>query len=343
MTADYPLYHLRDLMYRHGRYFELDIPELTIDHSSSVGFVGPNGCGKSTLLRLLAFIEMPQEGHIYFNGTDMGRNNTNAAKQEVTMLLQEPYLLKRSIFENVAFGLKVRNDRKEIKRRVYDVMELVGISPKIFARRKWYELSGGEAQRIALASRLILKPRVLILDEPTASVDQESASLIKQAITECRNQFGMSLVIASHDRVWLNSVTDMVKRIHEGRIAGTGTENLIPGPWEETREGLYVKKLTDGQVVHATKPARIDSTGILNPSDIVISLTRRDDISAQNILRGFVSQMTIEKDSDNVLIDVEVSGIQLLCRLTKPGVEKLHLIPGKEVWAFFKASSVSWY
>lgn len=343
MTSDYPLYFLHDIRYRYGRYFELDIPELTLNHASSVGFVGANGCGKSTLLRLLAFIEMPHEGQIYFNGTDMGRNNNGVRKQEVTMLLQEPYLLKRSVFENVAFGLNIRKDRKKLKNRVYDVMELVGIAPKDFARRKWYELSGGEAQRIALASRLILKPRVLILDEPTASVDQESAFLIKQAITECRNQFGMSLVIASHDRVWLNSVTDTVKRIHEGRIVGTGSENLIPGPWEEKKEGLFVKMLTDGQAVNATKPPRFDSAGILNPSDIVISLTRRDDISAQNMLRGFVSQMTIEKDSENVLVDVEVAGLPLLCRLTKPGVEKLQLIPGKEVWALFKASSVNWY
>jgi tungstate transport system ATP-binding protein len=343
MTSEYPLYLLRDLKYRYGRYFELDMAELTIDHGSSVGFVGANGCGKTTLLRLLAFIEMPHEGQIYFNGKDMGRNNNSVTKQEVTMLLQEPYLLKRSVFENVAFGLKVRDDRKKLKERVYDVMKLVGLAPKDFARRKWYELSGGEAQRIALASRLILKPRVLILDEPTASVDQESAFLIKQAITECRSQFGMSLVIASHDRVWLNSVTDTIQRIHEGRIVGTGSENLIPGPWEEKKEGLFVKTLTDGQSVHATKPFRVDSAGILNPSDIAISLTRQDDISAQNMLRGFVSQMTIEKDSENVLVDVEVAGLSLLCRLTKPGVEKLQLIPGKEVWAFFKASSVNWY
>jgi tungstate transport system ATP-binding protein len=343
MTSEYPLYHLRDLRYRYGRYFELDIPELTIDHASSVGFVGPNGCGKSTLLRLLAFIETPHQGRISFNGTDMERNNNSATKQEVTMLLQEPYLLKRSVFENVAFGLKVRNDRKELKRRVYEVMELVGLAPKQFARRKWYELSGGEAQRIALASRLILKPRVLILDEPTASVDQESAFLIKHAITECRDQFGMSLVIASHDRVWLNSVTDTVKRIHEGRIVGTGSENLISGPWEEKKEGLFVKTLIDGQAVYATKPPRFDSAGILSPSDIVISLTRREDISAQNMLRGFVSQMTIEKDSENVLVNVEVAGLTLLCRLTKPAVEKLQLIPGKKVWGLFKASSVNWY
>jgi tungstate transport system ATP-binding protein len=342
MTSEYPLYLLRDLKYRYGQYFELDMPELTIDHGSSIGFVGANGCGKSTLLRLLAFIEMPQEGTIYFDGTDITKNN-GAFKRDVTMLLQEPYLLKRSVFENVAFGLKVRDDRKKIKERVYDVMELVGLVPKEFVRRKWHELSGGEAQRIALASRLILKPRVLILDEPTASVDQQSAFLIKQAITECRNQFGMSLIIASHDRVWLNSVTDSVKRIHEGRIVGMGSENIIPGPWKEKKEGLFVKTLADGQAVHATKPPLVESAGIVNPSDIVISLTKQNNISAQNMLRGIVSQMTIEKDSVNVLIDVDVAGLSLLCRLTKPGVEKLQLIPGKEVWALFKASSVNWY
>ncbi|MDD5722954.1 MAG: ATP-binding cassette domain-containing protein [Syntrophales bacterium] len=340
--AMHPLYQINNLKYRYGQHFELDVPDLTIEQGSSIGFAGSNGSGKSTLLRLLAFIDLPEEGDIRFDGALVAKNN-GGSKRDVTMLLQEPYLLKRSVFENVAFGLKVRNDRKDIKSRVYGAMELVGMFPGEFARRRWHELSGGEAQRIALASRLILRPKVLILDEPTASVDQQSARLIKEAIIECRSRFGMSLIIASHDRVWLNSATDMVKRMHEGRIVGTGAENVLSGPWNDEGNGLYAKRLADGQTLFVTKPPQVTAAGVVNPSDIVISVFEPDGISTRNILHGIVTHMTMERDSGDILIEVDAGGLSLLSRLTPSAVQGLQLVPGKEVWALFKASAVDWY
>jgi len=337
-----PLYQVTNLKYRYGEHFQLDVPELTIEQGASIGFAGSNGSGKTTLLRLLAFIEPPEEGEIRFEGEVM-TGNGGGPKRDVTMLLQEPYLLKRSVFENVAFGLRIRDDRKDFRKRVCGAMELVGLSPKEFARRRWHELSGGEAQRIALASRLVLRPKVLILDEPTASVDQQSARLIKEAIIECRRQFGMSLIIASHDRVWLNSATDTVKRMHEGRIVGTGAENVLAGPWNSAENGLYIKELPGGQVLFVTKPPRADAAGVVNPSDIVISVTQPDGISTRNILRGIVTHMAMERDSGDILVEVDTGDISLLSRLTPSAVQALHLVPGKEVWALFKASAVDWY
>jgi tungstate transport system ATP-binding protein len=342
MMPKSPLYQIRNLKYRYGEHFELDVPELTIEQGSSIGFAGSNGSGKSTLLRILAFIELPAEGDIWFNGEVMTKNNSGP-KRDVTMLLQEPYLLKRSVFENVAFGLRIRSDREDLKARVYTAMELVGISPKEFARRRWHQLSGGEAQRIALASRLVLQPKVLILDEPTASVDKVSAQLIKEAIVECRSRFGMSLIIASHDMVWVNSVTDTVKRMHEGRIVGTGTGNILSGPWDNTENGLYTKRLADGQALYVTKPPHTAAAGMVNPSDIVVSVLKPDGISTRNILHGIVTHMTMEKDSGEILVEVDVGGLSLLSRLTSSAVQNLHLVPGKEVWALFKASAVEWY
>lgn len=337
-----PLYQITNLKYRYGEHFELDVPELTIEQGASVGFAGSNGSGKTTLLRLLAFIEPPEEGEIRFDGAAM-TNNNGGTKRDVTMLLQEPYLLKRSVFENVAFGLKIRDDRKDLKKRVHAAMELVGMSPGAFARRRWHELSGGEAQRIALASRLVLEPKVLILDEPTASVDQESARLIKEAIIECRGRFGMSLIIASHDRVWLNSATDAVRRMHGGRIVGTGAENVLAGPWHDEGNGLYAKRLADGQGIFVTHPPHSNAAGVVNPSEIVISVIEPEGISTRNILRGIVTNMAMERDSGDILIEVDAGGLSLLSRLTPSAVQSLNLVPGKEVWALFKASAVDWY
>jgi tungstate transport system ATP-binding protein len=96
----------------------------------------------------------------------------------------------------------------------------LGLDPDTFARRQWDELSGGEAQRVALAARLVLNPRVLLLDEPTASVDARSSELIRSASLRARNDWGTTLVIASHDREWLYDVCDEVLHLFKGVPAG---------------------------------------------------------------------------------------------------------------------------
>ncbi len=341
MTWMHPLYQITNLKYRYGEHFELNVQTLNIEHGTSIGFAGSNGSGKSTLLRLLAFVETPESGEIRFDGSVRTKNGSGL-KRDITMLLQEPYLLKRSVFENVAFGLKVRDDRKNLKGKVHGAMELVGLPPGEFARRRWNELSGGEAQRIALASRLVLRPKVLILDEPTASVDHQSARLIKEAILECRSRFGMSLIIASHDRVWLNSATDTVKRMHDGRIVGTGVENILSGPWNGGENGLYSKKLAQGNTLFVTKPPNDTATGVVNPSDIAVSVIEPEGISTRNILRGIVTSMKMDRDSGDILVEVDTGDISLLSRLTPAAVRILNLVPGKNVWALFKASAVDW-
>jgi tungstate transport system ATP-binding protein len=95
---------------------------------------------------------------------------------------------------------------------------MVGLAPGRFARRSWRELSGGEAQRVALAARLALKPRVLLLDEPTNNLDQESATRIKDAALAARDAWGATLVVVSHDLSWLTTVADRMVVLADGRI-----------------------------------------------------------------------------------------------------------------------------
>jgi tungstate transport system ATP-binding protein len=337
-----PLYRLQNLKYRYDYRFLLHVPDYSIIKGSAIGLVGPNGGGKSTLLKLLAFLELPHEGIIYYNGTKADNNNTELQKN-VTILLQEPYLLKRSVFENVAYGLKVRHEKNNIKDNVYHALGLVGLPPKDFAKRRWHELSGGEAQRVALAARLILRPEVLILDEPTASVDKQSAVLIKEAINLLREKLDTTLIIASHDLVWLNSVTDKIEKVYDGRIIGYVTENLIEGPWNRDDNGLWKTTLSDGQKISAvTPPDNTNASALLNPSDIMISMKKPEEISAQNILTGTISHMSTENDSDKMIVAVDVADTHLLCRITHHAADLLKLLPGKNVSVIFKASAVHW-
>ena len=341
MKQNATAYVLKNIRHGYGQDFTLYVPDLTVEKGVSLGLVGPNGCGKSTLLRLLAFLEAPKSGEITFEDTSATEDH-GPLRKEVTLVLQEPYLLKKSVFDNVAYGLRIRGERSNIKERVHDALEWVGLSPDKFANRRWFELSGGEAQRVSVASRLILRPKVLLLDEPTASVDMHSAALIQKAILDIRSRWGTTLVIASHDLTWLNSITDEVLRIHNGRIVGSGTENVISGPWIFDGRDLWTKEIGNNNKIFAIKPPDEDSVAILHPEEIMIATEAPSAVSAQNILSGRITYMTTSRQKDKVQITVQTSALSLTCSVTHYAVNSLSLLPGKDVFVIFKATSLLW-
>ncbi|WP_461211304.1 ATP-binding cassette domain-containing protein [Desulfocurvus sp. DL9XJH121] len=212
------LYELRDIVQEYGGREVLRVPALDVPERGIMGLAGPNGSGKSTLLRLLAFLEAPAGGEVGFRGRALGVGD-EWARREVTLMTQEPYLLRRGVAANVGYGLKVRGVRgEEARGRVESALDMVGLPPELFARRSWRELSGGEAQRVALAARLVLRPRVLLLDEPTASLDEESAERIHDAALTARERWGTTLVVVSHDAAWLERVCDVILRLSAGRM-----------------------------------------------------------------------------------------------------------------------------
>ena len=198
------LYEAHNLVQRYKGREALNVPHLAIGQGETVFLTGPNGCGKSTLLRLLAFLERPAGGVLRYAGAAEGR-------KEATLLLQDPYLLHMSVFNNVLLGLKFRNprvghapvhapDQSTGMRQIFEsCMKAAGFDdPWKFADRGPRELSGGERQRVALAARLALRPRVLLLDEPTANVDAASARALAVAIQTCKAN-GITVVCATHD------------------------------------------------------------------------------------------------------------------------------------------------
>lgn len=210
------LYHLENLTQVYGDRTVLEVDRLDIEIRTITGLIGPNGSGKSTLMRILAFLEKPATGRVTFQGQPLSQVALDLRRQ-VTMLSQEPYLLKRSVQANVSYGLKLRGI-SDTRQQVNRALEKVGLDPTRFSQRSWRELSGGEAQRVALAARLILKPKVLLLDEPTASVDRESSDLILQAALDARNRWGTTLIIISHQLTWLRQIADRILSMDYGRL-----------------------------------------------------------------------------------------------------------------------------
>jgi len=211
------LYELRGVVRRYDGREVLNIPELDVPAGIILGLAGPNGGGKSTLMRLLAFLEVPDEGDIrYADRSSLGREYE--LRGEVTVFPQEPYLLKRTVRANVGYGLSIRNT-PDIPARVAEALTLVGLDPVRFAGRQWTQLSGGEVKRVALAARLALRPRVLLLDEPTANLDRDSAELVRRAACEARKSWGTTLVISGHDHPWLQAICDDIQWLRDGRLA----------------------------------------------------------------------------------------------------------------------------
>ena len=194
-----PLYVCRNLVQRYEGREVLRLPELTVDEGEVLALTGPNGCGKSTLLRLLAFLERPASGWLHYAGGEDPR-------QEVTLLLQDAYLLRASVFANVTLGLRLRRQRQGLHDIYEECMRAVGFAePGELAGRDRRALSGGERQRVALAARLALRPRVLLLDEPTSSVDARSGRAIVEAVRACVGR-GTTVICATHDRALMTAL-----------------------------------------------------------------------------------------------------------------------------------------
>lgn len=218
---------LEDIVLRHHGAFVLRDVRLHIPSGSVLGIAGPNGAGKSTLGRVLTGLLEPCAGRILVNGVPVA---PHALRGHSVFLDQEPYLLRRSVAANIAYGL----GRQASPARVQQALAQVGL-PSSMAERSWYELSGGEAKRVALAARLVRNPPVLVLDEPTANLDDAGIAAVEAVIRQRSGR--ATTVLISHDLHWLCTWTDHVEHVVAGALVGRGHITLLRGPWEPSAFG----------------------------------------------------------------------------------------------------------
>ena len=193
------MYRLQSIRKCYASNVALDIEELTIAEGRLYTLTGANGAGKSTLLSILAFLAPPTSGEIFYAGkrVDWDHGSVEEYRRKVTLLHQSPYLFGGSVHDNVAFGLKVRGiPGEEQRQRIDKALDVVGL--RGFRDRKARDLSGGEAQRVAMARALALKPEVLLLDEPLANIDRETTGLLETVIASLPAQ-GTTVVMTTHD------------------------------------------------------------------------------------------------------------------------------------------------
>jgi len=335
------IYQIERLTHAYNGNPVLRIDALTVRPASIIGIIGPNGSGKSTLLKLLAFIEKPASGRILFKGVP-AEPFAESVRFQVTLLTQEPYLMKRSVFNNIAYGLKLRGNGADVRERVMEALSWVGLEGDQFAGRRWNELSGGESQRVALAARLVLRPEVLLLDEPTASVDAASVQMIKDAVFKAKKEWGTSLVIASHDWPWLYEICDEVRHMFRGRFFGTCEQNILFGPWQPaSHNAFWGRQLSDGQIAEVPAPPSPDAVAVI-PSAPISILTEPKGTPAVCCLKGTVSRLIHEHRSGDIVATVLVGTTPFTARITRNAFRRSDLYPGREVFIEYKPCAVTW-
>ncbi len=206
---------------RFGSVVAVDDATLEIPAGSLVTLLGPSGCGKTTTLRMIAGLEWPTEGRVYIGDEDV--TALPAANRNVTMVFQAYALFPHlTVFENIAYGLRVsRRPEAEIRQRVEEVMELVGL--RGLGGRSPAQLSGGQQQRVALARALVMKPRVLLFDEPLSNLDAKLRKRVRADIRHLQQQLGITSVYVTHDQSEALAISDVVVVMHRGRIEQIGT------------------------------------------------------------------------------------------------------------------------
>lgn len=333
-----PVLRLHGVRHTYNGRTVLDIGDLEIPPGSITGLAGPNGSGKSTLLKILALAQRCSAGTVYFRNLPV-QPFAREARQRITLLPQETYLLRRSVFDNIAYGLKIRKEQCNLPAAVSSALDLVGL-PASFAGRHWHELSGGEAQRVALAARLALKPACLLLDEPTASVDMESARCIRRAVLLARREWGTTLLIASHHQAWLNDICDRLIFLYNGRILDCSYENVLLGPWSSFNDDLVVMTLTDGQLLYLQRPPLVASSAVFAPEALRLDGPKQD--GEEYSLSGLISGIFVDSQSGRPLVHVVCGDQRFVVSAAEDIFSTGQARPGKEVSLYYNPGDISW-
>ena len=257
---------IKNINVSYGSNHVLKEVSLNIENKDFYTFLGPSGCGKTTLLRLIAGFEKSSSGELFIDGKEV--SNLNPWERDVGMVFQNYALWPHmTVYKNISFGLEEKKiDKKEIKSRVDEVLELVDL--KDLSGRYPFQLSGGQQQRVALARTLVVKPKVLLLDEPLSNLDAKLRVQMRKELQDLHKKIGIKSIFVTHDQEEANSMSTNLAILNEGVVQQVGkpvdlynnpenifvanflgTTNVIDGTFKNNNftssEGLEIKNIID--------------------------------------------------------------------------------------------------
>jgi len=254
---------LKQVVKRFGEVTAVDNLNLEVGAGELISLLGPSGCGKTTVLRMLAGFERPTSGTLEIGGKVI--NDVPPQQREIGIVFQDYAVFPTmSVEDNVAYGLRLRRvTGGELRRRVDETLDLVGLNG--YQKRMPNQLSGGQLQRVALARALVIRPRVLLLDEPLSNLDAALRLSIRKEIRKIQQELGMTTVFVTHDQEEAMSISDRVAVMRTAQLVQVDTPMVI---YEQPRSAFVANfvgrtTLKQGKVTAADKElTRIDVDGL---------------------------------------------------------------------------------
>jgi spermidine/putrescine transport system ATP-binding protein len=297
---------------------DLDIPA-----GQFYSLLGPSGCGKTTTLRMIAGFEKPDSGRIELDGRDVAGDPPH--KRPVNTVFQTYALFPfMSVWDNVAFGLKYqKTSRDETRRRIGEALELVRMSD--FSKRRPAQLSGGQQQRVALARALVLRPRVLLLDEPLGALDAKLRKQLQLELRAVQREVGITFVYVTHDQEEALTMSDQIAVLADGRVeqvgppqeiysapattfvAGfMGAANIFDADVLEAGGGSAVCSALDTRLGAAVEPSSVPGAAaiVIRPERITLQSPGDPIAPGSNVIGGVVSQVVYLGNFTQVHVDV---------------------------------------
>ncbi|MCM3238514.1 ABC transporter ATP-binding protein [Heyndrickxia oleronia] len=331
--------NLENVQKTFGKVIAVDQLNLQIREGEFFTFLGPSGCGKTTTLRMIAGFYYPTKGIVRFGEKDMTR--VPPEKRNTGMVFQNYALFPHmTVFENVAFGLKVRKiPSTEIKNRVHDVLEKVRLGT--FSNRQVSQLSGGQQQRVALARALVIEPEILLLDEPLSNLDAKLRDEMRTEILRLQRDYHITTIYVTHDQAEALSMSDRIAVFNNGVCHQIGTPfeiynepandfvaqfigeiNFIPFEMDKIKEGKIEVRIFQGNQSLSVKRIPFNDVKFSMDEKLILSI-RPESIKlstkameGENVLEGKIESLQFFGSSVEIL--VKVQDITLKVNLLNP-------------------------
>jgi sulfate transport system ATP-binding protein len=293
-------------------YPALNDVSLSVRSGEFVALLGPSGSGKTTLLRILAGLEAPESGRVWFGNREV--TGDKPASRGIGFVFQHYAPFEHmSVFENVAFGLRIRKrPRDEVRKRVDELLALVGLTQ--WGAQRPHQLSGGQRQRMALARALAVDPRLLLLDEPFGALDANVRGELRRWLRRLHDEQGVTTVLVTHDQEEAMEISDTIAVMNVGRIEQVGSPRQV-----------YDAPATEFVMGFIGPVSRIEGK-LVRPHDVTVSLEPEPGTVEAMVTR--VIHLGFE-----VRIELELPGGERAhAQLTRGQTDQLELAPGDIVY-----------
>ena len=328
---------LENLTKQYKDVLAVDDVTLEVEPGTLVCLLGPSGCGKTTTLRMIAGFEDPTAGRILIGDEDV--TEMPPYSRPTAMVFQSYALFPHmTIYENVAYGLKARRTpKKEIPGKVQEALALMELEGQ--EEKSPSQLSGGQQQRVALARALVIRPKVLLFDEPLSNLDAQLRVRMRGELREVQNRLGITSVYVTHDQEEAFSIADLVAIMNQGKLTQLGSpielyrrpvdrfvaefvglSNVVSAELAQSNaEGADIRVL--GQVIHSQQPPENPKAAIsvvLRPEAIGITGRSKEGIPARVRTSAYVGPLL------RYSVAIEGDGTELMVDLSNPAAEEFY-------------------